>query len=396
MYTWPEKIKQIIAEVLHAKNPIVCLEKFKHYEPANKITFLLFDGNHTTNFHSLIHNYNLSKYSIVNLGDYANTAILTTSMLLDTKVLTAIKTAYSINIDSNIASMLPRILKDKLIDPDFLNFLIYIKKNNLVLNIYPYLLEDSFNSSGMKNEARAYECLLSFFSFSNLSLQQLYSLPCVPDIIAYNHADDAWSQMKHSRFYERNNEKRVRSIYCFLLKIYIIEFRSKKSPKNKLIELVYFINTSLGIYLESGLLLAYWYFDKSYSYVSDFFQKIQHGAKDKLKKVEGMAWDLFHLWDIPTEMSVQSHQYNAIILQAFATHDNLLAQIAKLNPITRIAFYDQEAQVKYKFSLSNFLPDDFIIDSIINNQKQREYLCKTVDLISLSNQLENEFLNTIK
>lgn len=75
----------------------------------------------------MIHNYNLSKYSIVNLGDYANTAIVTTSMLLDTKELTAIKTAYSVNIDSNIASMLPRILKNKPIDPDFLNFLIYIK-----------------------------------------------------------------------------------------------------------------------------------------------------------------------------------------------------------------------------------------------------------------------------
>ena len=396
MYMWPEDIKQIIVEVLYAKNPIVCLEKFKHYEPANKITFLLFDGNQTTNFRSIIHNYNLSKYSIANLGDYANTAIVTTTMLLDAKELTAIKTAYSVNIDSNIASMLPRILKNKPIDPDFLNFLIYIKENDLALNISPYLLEDSLNSSGMKNEARAYECLLSFFSFSNLSLQQLYSLPCVPDIIAYNHADDAWSQMKYSRFYERNDEKRVRSIYCFLLKIYIIEFCSKKNPRNKLCELVDFINTTLGIYLESGLLLAYWYFDKSYNCVSEFFQKIQPGAKDKLKKVEGMAWDLFHLWDIPTEMSVQSHQYNAIILQAFATHDDALAQIAKLNPITRIAFYEQEAQVKYKFSLSNLLPDDIIIDSIIDNQKQREFLCETVDLISLSNQLENEFLNTIK
>ena len=396
MYMWPENIKQIIAEVLHAKNPIVCLEKFKHYEPANKITFLLFDGNQTTNFRSMVHNYNLSKYSIVNLGDYANTTIVTTSMLLDTKEFTAIKTAYSVNIDSNIASMLPRILKNRPIDPDFLNFLIYIKETDLDLNISPYLLEDSLNSSGMKNEARAYECLLSFFCFSNLSLQQLSSLPCVPDIIAYNHADDAWSQMKHSRFYERNDEKRVRSIYCFLLKIYIIEFCSKKSPRSKLIELVDFINTTLGIYLEFGLLLAYWYFDKSYSCVSKFFQKIQPGAKDKLKKVEGMAWDLFHLWDIPTEMSVQSHQYNAIILQAFATHDNALAEIAKLNPITRIAFYEQEAQVKYKLSLSNFLPDDPIIDSIIDNQKQRESLCRTVDLISLSNQLEFEFLNTIK
>ena len=49
MYMWPKEIQQIIAEVLHAKNPIFCLEKFKNYEPAKKITFLLFDGNQTTN-----------------------------------------------------------------------------------------------------------------------------------------------------------------------------------------------------------------------------------------------------------------------------------------------------------------------------------------------------------
>ena len=193
MYIWPKEIQQIIAEVLHAQNPITCLEKFKNYEPAKKITFLLFDGNQTTNFQYITHDYNLSKYRIVNLGNYANTAIITTSMLLDKNDLTAIKTAYSVNIDSNIVSMLPQLLKNKPITPDFLNFLVYIKKNNLDLNISPYLLEDSLNSSGMKNEARAYECLLSFFSFSDLSLQQLYSLPISPDVIAFNHADDAWS-----------------------------------------------------------------------------------------------------------------------------------------------------------------------------------------------------------
>lgn len=64
MYMWPKEIQQIIAEVLHAKNPIFCLEKFKNYEPAKKITFLLFDGNQTTNFRHIIHDYSLSKYSI--------------------------------------------------------------------------------------------------------------------------------------------------------------------------------------------------------------------------------------------------------------------------------------------------------------------------------------------
>ena len=52
--------------------------------------------------------------------------------------------------------------------------------------------------------------------------------------------------------------------------------------------------------------------------------------------------------------------------------------------------------IKYKLSLSNFLHNDPIIDSIIDNQEQRECLCDAVNLIELSNQLEHEFLNTIK
>lgn len=129
--------------------------------------------------------------------------------------------------------------------------------------------------------------------------------------------------------------------------------------------------------------------------MSDFFKKYSLEPKINLKN-RRYGLGSFHLWDIPTEMSVQSHKYNTIILQAFATHDDALAQIAKLNPIIRIAFYEQEVQIKYKLSLSNFLHNDPIIDSIIDNQEQRECLCDTVNLIELSNQLEHEFLNTIK
>ena len=160
MYIWPKEIQQIIAEVLHAQNPITCLEKFKNYEPAKKITFLLFDGNQTTNFQYITHDYNLSKYRIVNLGNYANTAIITTSMLLDKNDLTAIKTAYSVNIDSNIVSMLPQLLKNKPITPDFLNFLVYIKKNNLDLNIY--LLNSLFLSIHIVHHKKFYTNHLLF------------------------------------------------------------------------------------------------------------------------------------------------------------------------------------------------------------------------------------------
>ena len=64
------------------------------------------------------------------------------------------------------------------------------------------------------------------------------------------------------------------------------------------------------------------------------------------------------------------------------------------NPITCLEKFKNYEPAK--LSLSNFLHNDPIIDSIIDNQKQRECLCETVDLIELSTQLEHEFLNTIK
>lgn len=95
-------------------------------------------------------------------------------------------------------------------------------------------------------------------------------------------------------------------------------------------------------------------------------------------------------------MAIQSSQNNAIILQALVTHDDALAQIAELNPVIRIAFYKQEAQVKYKLSLANILHNDPILNLIIDYQSQRENLCKTVDLIDLSSTLESQFLNLFK
>lgn len=332
------------------------------------------------------------KYNIVNLGDYDNATIINTSILAKQQSL-PIKAAYYVNIDSNIASMLPQITKSKPINNDFLDFLIHIKENIPNLNLLPYVFEDSFNSTGMKNELSVYDCLLSFFAFDRISLKELYSLPCMPNIDDFLLADRTWSQMKNSRLYEHRNEKRARSIYCFLLKVYIINFSYTKNPTSKLSALIDFINTDLGVYFESGIILAYWYFNKSYECVNQFFQKIQPEAKNKLKKIEGMAMDLYHLWNMPTEMATLSKKYNIITLQAIATHDDVLAQIAKLNPIIRMAFYHKEAQVKYKYANTDILGDSPIVDSIIALKSQREHICKTVDLLQLSSNLEKQLLN---
>lgn len=396
MYKWPNDIKQIVGSVLNSQNPVRCLEEYIDNTSAQDITFLLFDGNQTTSFSNVTHKYSQNKYRIVNLGNYNNTAVINTSILSAKQNLIPLKTSYVINLDSNIASLLPKIIKDSPIENDFLNFLKYIKSNNLNLSLSPYLLEDSLNSSGMKNNSRAYECLLGYFVFDRISLNELISLPSVPNVDDFFYADRAWSQMRFSRFYERDEEKRVRSIYCFLLKVYTINAKSNKGPKNKISELISFINFDLGVYFEFGMLLAYWYFSKTHECVIQFFQKIQPKSNDKLKNIEGMAWDLFHLWDIPTEMAILSNENNAIMLHALATHDDSLAKITKLNPITRIAFYSNKAQVKYQLSLDDVLNDSSMLDSIYDYKSQRETLCETINLLDLSTQLEQEFIESFE
>lgn len=392
MYKWPNELKQIIEGVLQATNPVSFLEQYIDNACARDITFLLFDGNQVTGFKDISHEFCEHKYNIINLGCYEKTAVLNTSILSEKQEILPIRAKYLINLDSNIASFLPQILKKRNIENGFFNFLQYVKKNNLNLSLLPYVLEDSLNSTGMRNNARAYECLLSFFIFDRISALELETLPCIPNANDYCCADNAWSQMRHSRFYEREDEKRVRGIYCFLLMVYIIQFQSNRSSQNKIIELIDFINNELGVYFEFGMLLAYWYFDKSYECVTQFFQKVQPKSKNKLKNIEGMAWDLFHLWDIPTEMAILTQRDYAVVLQGLATHDDALAKIAKLNPITRIAFYAGEAQVKYAFSIKDVLAENSSIESLINMKAKREQLCATVDLIQLSKDLETKLL----
>lgn len=392
MYKWPNEVKQIIEGVLQVTNPVSYLEQYINNPYARYITFLLFDGNQVTNFKDISHEFCENKYNIVNLGCYEKTTVMNTSILSEKQDMLPIRAEYIINFDSNIASFLPQILKKKQIEDGFFDFLQYIKKNSLNLNLLPYVLEDSLNSTGMRNNARAYECLLSFFTFDRISIEELEALPCMANANDYCCADSAWSQMRYTHFYEFKDEKRVRAIYCFLLMVYIIQFCSKRSSQNKIIELIDFINNELGVYFEFGMLLAYWYFDKSYECVTQFFQKVQPKSKNKLKDIEGMAWDLFHLWDMPTEMAVLAQKHNAIVLQGLATHDDALAQIAKLNPITRIAFYAGEAQVKYAFSINDILIKNFSIESLANMKAKREQLCDTVDLIQLSRELEGKLL----
>ncbi len=401
MNNWPKNITILATKVLRSTNPIYTLEKYMDMDIDGKITFLLFDGKPTNNFKSIDYNFSQNNYSIIKLWNYENMCIINSKMFINRKsdiIYTPIQ--HYLNLDSNIVSLFPQLLEKNKIDDGFFSLLEYIKKNKIKLSLSPYVFEDSLNSSGMRNKNKAYKCLLAFFAFDRIQLDELNSLPLISNNEDFLLADRVWLEMTHSKTYNRENLEQILTIYCLILKTYIIEYtdrknKSKMDSKKKLKYLISFINNELGIYLEYITLLSYWYFDQTYDCVTHFFQKIQPNTCNKLKKIETMVWDLFHFLNIPNEMAILSQEKNYTVINDFVSHDKYLSEIIQLNPISRIALYKDKAQIVFSKKIFDYIDDYEIFEMFANHADYRKNVYKPVNLSQLSNTLENELLTLL-
>lgn len=77
-------------------------------------------------------------------------------------------------------------------------------------------------------------------------------------------------------------------------------------------------------------------------------------AKDYPRKIEGTAWDLFHLWDMPTEMAIFSHN-STIFVQSLATGNKALANLIDVDPINQIFMFEDEVIAKYRYNIDFLL-----------------------------------------
>lgn len=135
----------------------------------------------------------------------------------------------------------------------------------------------------MKNDERVYESTLYYCVLRRLS-SGISTIDRCPISNDYVDADEIFGLMKSTRRNDVNFEKRAKALYCFLLKMYILKFNSKKKASYKVEQLLDFCNNELRIYLESGLYIAFLYFEGKNNAVKNFFQKVTPSAKDILKK----------------------------------------------------------------------------------------------------------------
>ncbi len=379
--------------VLCSDEPEKEIEEHRDEFIKNDVSFLFFDLKYTSGFQDIVSIYDKNGYSILEFMKYENTILLP---MQGDKI--NIITDATIDLDSNIMSML-RGSQYSLQNQDFLDFAEFISRNQIQLNAIPYFLEASMNTSAMKDLESVRKCLVNYFCFSRMCNENKFYSEYMPQLEDEYRANIAFQEMLCNRKNIRNDENgRINAIRCFLLKIYIIEFSSKKSAENKLLQLMEFVNNELGLYWENGVLLAYWYFSKQKDVVG-FFSKVKPNSRSKTKDVEGMAWDIHHLWNIPEQMFNMWKKTRKINVVYLATHDRALAAIARLNPIVRLCFYKDNYGVKYEYSIRDYVSEKCygkISDELFKKTAQRKAIMEKNNYKEMLKNLETELMSFTK
>ncbi|HHQ1257406.1 TPA: hypothetical protein ACSLAV_000763, partial [Listeria innocua] len=299
------------------------------------------------------------------------------------------------DFDSNIISNLRKLFFHTNYSNEYLiKLLLYVKKERIQPNCSPYLIECAANNFNLDKQD-IYESLLSFSLLENTNIEQLITnhLNKEPSSTDYLDTDERWrSLIELKKYATKEYIPRYYYIYCLLLKMYFLKFSSKKSAKNKLIQLLDSINTELFSYWENELVICYLSL-KEDSKTDSFFGSVKPNTKDMLIKIQGMAWDLFHLRCAHEHMAERNNYSKRIFLHSFSSEDKGLNSIIRLNPIKRIAFDGKDVYTHHRYTIFNMCPEVDVYTILNEYTHHRNKMCKETNYQELSKKLEFELLH---
>lgn len=388
-------------EVLHAQNPIDTFSRWidcfeNNNVDTKKISLLVLDAPSDTAFADYDVETTIGTatefFYIVGMGNYRRGFFLNAENCKGGS--SELKTALETHIDSNVMSefsVIPEIEQSrKELKKNFFEYLCFVKKKEISLDYYTYMQEDSMNISNSRNKWSPYKRLLGINCFQRIGYDELLRREFSITEEDYIKADEYIHVMNT---YEQKGENvTVLVIYYFLLKVFYLKFKDEAPVKTKMIQLIEFINGELPFYFENGMYSAFKYFENKEPAVKGFFQKIQKGTKNPLKKIEGMAWDLYYYWTMPMRLFELEETYKVeLLLKTISTKDKTFVEYIKYNPVLRVVRIGDNIVPKYKYSID----DTELVEKINNKKGLRISKVSTFSGSSLRAKLEKEVLEVL-
>ncbi len=403
----PENIKFAINQMFSCHGMEEHMACYQHYYGDLKdCMFLVFSDKEGTQLPSaLCTNYD-NEFAIINLG-CTDSYYAVNAQIYEEMVRSGESNYYidvCVDLDTQAVSYLKNVFVkyDQIPECEKIRELIqYLQLPEVNYSCLPYLIENAAKKEDL-DYIECYKNIYSFMLFKAFNYEKLLQV----GICEYNKleeeisidADGLYHDMRSERFAQYYGDffEMQKSVYILLLKAICIELtNSKKSAKNKMVELLDFINNKLGFIPERELEICYHYFNHEDA-TKKFFKRVQKNSNNLLETISGMAWDLVHIRLIESEFLARPVDEARYAIHMLLTFDNGLKEILQINPIEQIAFYEGIPIAKLKTYWIAEMPE--VQERIINEEIKaiRRQTFATRDVKQLQSVLEDELFYLCK
>lgn len=270
----PENVRIAIYEMFLCSNlteHFACYQRF--YEELKECTFVVFSENEGSQLPKpLCTNYD-NEFAIINIG-CANHYYAINRQIYAEMIRTG-KSDYYIDVcvelDTQAVSFLKNIFVEYNQVPDcnkMQKLIQYLQLTDVSYSCFPYVVENAAKK-GVVNKIECYRNIKSFMLFNAFNYDAFLRY----ERCEYKRqeediqleTDGLYNKMFSKKFIKDFEEfyRMQKTLYVLLIKTICIEFaNAKKSPHNKLMELIDFVNEKLGVFTERELQVCYYYFKR--------------------------------------------------------------------------------------------------------------------------------------
>jgi hypothetical protein len=397
-----EKSYELIKQVLSQESVYESMKCYlKNFEQLKNCRFVFF-GDKGGRIPDYL-NVDTGSYTILGVTDKPRILLLDEKRLFEMNVFG--KSSYQIDncisFDTQVVSYIGRMFasKNKQYYCELYNILLEILRQKIDYDCLPYLMENSYKLQDDKIKQGVYQSLISYLQFQQYQYNDFLEYPS--HIVPINNVIRDVDDLVHRMDFMANGEAKeyidvATTIRILIAKTIQIEFEyRRKGIKYKIDKLIDFVNEELGIIQERELIVCYLYLKKGKE-VSKFFKGIQKNARNILKKIEGMAWDLTHIRIMELSIQFDIDEDKPVCLRSLLTFDNGLRDILKNFPLRAIGFCNGVPVCAFEKNFIDVVDEVDLKEKIISNTAKRKVVFNNLNRKQLLETVEKDLLNSTK
>jgi hypothetical protein len=257
---------------------------------------------------------------------------------------------YSISLDTQALSYLEPFIAGNTskIPEDYSEVFNFIAQENVFVDPLPYCYE---NLRNLKDQEKSEKIFNKIKSYETLRTIDEYKLKTKGLVISKLSEQELIKQTQEhlSRMHMNLNDKnfmdalefRQQFMYCQLLMMALIQIcHPKKSTHNKVISFMEFCDKKLATLGGREIAIARNYFETGQEFA--FFGKIQKNKKDIFQIIDGMAWDLWHIRQLESALTITPDSKARYFFPSLLTFDKRLIEVIDLYPLRSLAYINSE------------------------------------------------------